>query len=631
MLSLMRKHAGSWLIKVILGAIVVVFVLWGVGSWTSERSGRVATVNGDTITVDEYRITYKRLVDQVRQRFGNNADEQLIRSLQLEQTALDQLVDNALMRQAASELGLQVSDEDLSQSIRSMSAFQVAGTFNPRRYQIILSNNNLTPESFETSQRDALLIQKLNTFITASVKVSDQEAGEWYKWNNTSVDLDFFLLEADRYPDIAVSAEDIKNYFETRKDSYKTDPALKVRYLKFTPKSFEPQVSISDDEISMYYDDKPDEFQNPKTVEARHILIKVDREASPEEVAKAKTRIEMILQEARDGQDFAELAKKYSEGPSKDKGGHLGTFRRETMVKPFSDKAFAMKAGEISEPVKTQFGWHIIKVEKVNEANTVSLAEATGRIRQILTTDSSKNLAYDMAETVYDATFEGESIDAIAARQNLTLVVTDYFTRNNPPQNVQNKTEFANIAFSLNEDEVSDVQDFGDGYYLMELVEKRPAQIPELTTVEQKVRSDLLQQKKDEKAKADAETVLAALKDGVSLQEASTQFDLKLQQSGLFKRNDSIPNIGYERGLAQIAFELTDQSQLPPDVIQGRKGYYVIHLRERNVPTLEGFEKEKAGIKDQLLQQKKFNAFDAWLEQLKNRSEIIVENEFLDS
>ena len=631
MLSLMRKHAGSWLIKVVLGAIVVVFVLWGVGSWTSQRSGRVATVNGDTITVDEYRMTYKRLVEQVRQSFGNNANEQLIKSLQLEQKALDQLVDNALMRQAASELGLQVSDEDLSQSIRSISAFQVAGTFDPRRYQIILSNNNMTPESFETSQRDALLIQKLNTFVTASVKVSDQEASEWYKWYNTSVNLDFFLLEADRYQDIAVSAEDIQNFFETRKDSYKTDPALKVRYLKFTPKSFEPQVNISDDEISMYYEDHPDEFHNPKTVEARHILIKVDGEASPEEIAKAKTRIEMILKKARDGQDFAELAKEYSEGPSKDQGGHLGTFRRESMVRPFSDRAFAMKAGEISEPVKTQFGWHIIKVEKVNEANTISLADATGGIRQKLTTDGSKDLAYDMAESVYDATFESETIDAVATRQNLTLVTTEFFTRRNPPQDVQKKTEFANAAFSLIEGEVSDVQDFGDGYYLMELVEKRPAQIPELTTVEQKVRSDLLQQKKDEKAKADAEAVLAALKDGISMQEASTQFDLKLQQSGFFKRNDSIPNIGYERVLAQTAFELTDQNKLPPDVIQGNKGYYVIHLRERKVPALDGFEKEKAGIMNQLLQQKQSNAFEAWLEQQRNRSEIVVENEFLNS
>jgi peptidyl-prolyl cis-trans isomerase D len=631
MLSLMRKHAGSWLIKVILGAIVVVFVLWGVGSWTSQRSGRVASVNGDTITIDEYRITYKRLIDQVRQSFGNNANEELIKSLQLEQKALDQLVDNILMRQEASELDIQVSDEDLSRAIRNINAFQVAGVFDPRRYQVILNNNNLTPESFETSQRDALLNQKINNFITASVKVSDQEAVEWFTWNNATVNLDFLLLEADRYKDIAVTDEEIEQYFESRKDTYKTDPALKVRYLKFDPKLYVAQVEISDDEIAEYYDEHPAEFQNPKTVEARHILIKVDPQANPEAVAKAKERLESVLQKARDGQDFAELAKQFSEGPSKDKGGYLGSFRREAMVKPFSDKAFAMQAGEISDPVKTQFGWHIIKVEKVNDASTTSLADATDKIRQKLAAEYSKNLAYDAAESVFDATFEGDSLESVAAGQNLSLITTDFFTRQSPPQGVQKKPEFAGAAFNLTEGEVSDIQDFGDGFYIMELVEKRPSQIPELSVAQQKVKADLIRDKKDEKAKADAEAVLAALKDGVALPEVGQNFDLKPATTGFFKRNDAIPNIGYERDLAGIAFELSDRNKLPQEVVKGRKGYYVIQFNQRKAPAMDEFDKEKAGIKEQLLQQKRFKTFEAWLEQIKNRSEIVVESGFLNS
>ena len=631
MLSLMRKHAGSWLIKVILGAIVVVFVLWGVGSFTSQRSGRVASVNGDTITIEEYRITYKRLIDQVRQSFGNNANEELIKSLQLEQKALDQLVDNILMRQEASELDIQVSDEDLSRSIRSISAFQVAGVFDPRRYQIVLANNNLTPESFETSQRDALLIQKLNTFITASVKVSDQEAVEWFKWNNATVNLDFFLLEADHYKDIAATAEEIEQYFETHQDTYKTDPALKVRYLKFDPKLFVSQVEISDDEMGEYYDEHPAEFQNPKTVEARHILIKVDPQASPEDVAKAKERLSSILQKAKDGQDFTELAKQFSEGPSKDKGGYLGTFRREAMVKPFSDKAFSMKAGDISDPVKTQFGWHIIKVEKVNDASATSLVDATDNIRQKLAAEYSKNLAYDAAESVFDATFEGDQLESIAAEQNLTLITTDFFTRQSPPKGVQKKAEFAGSAFNLTEGDVSDIQDFGDGYYIMEIVEKRPSQIPELSVVEQKVKADLIRDKKDEKAKADAQAVLAALKNDVSPQEVGKEFDLKPAATGFFKRNDSIPNIGYERDLARMAFGLSDRNKLPQEVVKGRKGYYVIQFNQRKAPAMDEFDKEKAGIKEQLLQQKIFKTFEAWLEKIKNRSEIVIENGFLNS
>ncbi len=369
MLSLMRKHAGSWLIKVLLGGIAVTFIFWGGYQVTSQRSGRVATVNGETITAEEYRLTYKRLIEQVQQRFGNNLNEEMIKNLQLSKQAIDQLVDQMLMRQAATDMGLRVTDEDLSRSIKSISAFQTAGVFDPRRYKLILDRNNLSPESFEVSQRESLLIEKINNLISGSVKISDDEAAEWFNWNNAMVDLEFVVFEPDRYPDIAVTAEEIQQYFEGRKDAYKTEPQLKVRYLKFEPQNYTAKVAVSDDEISEYYEEHPDEFQSPKTVEARHILIKVDQDAAPEEVAKAKDKIEDILKKAKGDQDFAELAKQYSEGPSKDKGGHLGSFRRDAMVKPFADKAFAMQAGEISDPVRTRFGWHIIKVEQVNEAH----------------------------------------------------------------------------------------------------------------------------------------------------------------------------------------------------------------------------------------------------------------------
>jgi peptidyl-prolyl cis-trans isomerase D len=301
------------------------------------------------------------------------------------------------------------------------------------------------------------------------------------------------------------------------------------------------------------------------------------------------------------------------------------------MVKSFSDKAFAMKAGEISDPVKTQFGWHIIKVEKVNEANTTTLADASGDIRKKLATEGSRSLAYDKAESIYDAVFEGDQLESLAAEYNLTLVTTEFFTRRNPPKGIQKKAEFAGAAFNLPEGEVSDIQDFGDGYYILEAVEKLPAQIPELSAVEQKVKADLSKEKKDEKAKADAEAVLAALKDGVPVVEVAKEFDLKPAVTGFFKRNDAIPNIGYERDISRTAFELTEQNKLPAKVFKGSKGYYVIQFRQRKMPATEEFEKEKAAIIERLLQQKRFKIFEAWLEQIKNRSEIVVESDFLNS
>ena len=631
MLSLMRKHAGSWMIKILLAGIAITFISWGGYQYTSQRASRVAVVNGETITIADFNSAYKRLLEQVRQSFGNNLNDELLKSLQLEKKALDQLVDNILMRQEAADLDIQVSDEDLSRVIRNIGAFQEAGVFDPRRYKLILNQNNLTPESFELSQRDALLVQKLNNFITGSVKVSDPEALEWFKWNNATMDLSYFLLEPDRYKDFPVTAEEVRQYFEAHKENYKTDPAIKVRYLKFESKTYASQVEIPDDEISAYYEEHPDEFQNPKTVQARHILIKVDPNASAEDVAKAKERIEAILKKARDGQNFAELAKQYSEGPSRDKGGDLGTFRREAMVKPFADKAFSMKAGEISDPVRTQFGWHIIKVEKVNEATKTSLADAKQSIRKKLVDKRAKDLAYDAAESIYDGIFQGDQLEALANEHKLALHTTDFFTRQKPPAGVGSKADFAKVAFELPEGQASDVQDFGDGYYILEVIDRQPSRIPEFETVEAKVRADLIKEKQDQKAKADADAVLAALKDGVAFQEAGRQFELEPHSTGFFKRDGAIPDIGYERDISRAAFGLSDNNKLPQEVLKGRKGYYVIEFGQKKEPDLAAFEKEKTDIQERLLQQKRFITFEGWLEQVKNRSEIVIEKDFLKS
>ena len=625
MLSLMRKHAGTWMIKIILGAIVVVFVFWGVGSYTSRRSGQVASVNGTIITLDDYRITYSNLVEQVRQSFGNNLNEELIEMLQLRKRALDQLIDRSLMLQAAEKFKLTVSDEELSESIRNISTFQTAGAFDGRRYINTLNRNKITPETFEIQQRDAILIDKLQAFISGNIKVSDPEAQQSYIWNNTEVDIDYVILEPQQYKEIELTDEEIRNYFDQNKDSYKTDPRIKIRYLYFKPEDYAGKVTVSEDDIQDYYESNPEKFKSPKTVEARHILIKLGPDANAEEVESARQRIETVLEMAKEGRDFAELAKQYSEGPTKTQGGNLGAFRREAMVKPFADKAFSMKAGEISEPVRTRFGWHIIKVEKVNPEKTLTLSEAEGDILKNLKADFSKNLAYDEAEAVYDESFEGRNLDVIAEERNLKILTTEYFSQKNPPAEIKANPRFTSFAFSLPTNEISGVQDFGDGYYLIEVIDQVPAQISELETVEAKVKKDLVKEKQDTKARDEAQAFLAELKNGETFATLGEKFKLAPKKTGFFKRNDSIPAIGSERDLARIAFRLSDNNKLPEEVIKGQKGYFVISFRERQKPSLEGFEKEKTEIKERLLQQKTLKTFDAWLKQLKNESRITIE------
>jgi len=631
MLSLMRKHASSWIIKFLLAAIIVVFIPWGVQRYTSQRSSRVADVNGTVITLGDYRNSYTNLVEQVRQSFGNNLNDELIQALQLRKRALDQLIDRALMLQAAEKLKMQVSDDELAQTIRNIRAFQTAGVFDNQRYLNALSRTKLSPETFEEQQRDAIIIDKLQNFITGNIKVSELEARQWYKWNNTEVDLNYVLLEPGQFKNIEPAEDEIGDFFDQHKETYKTDPEIKVRYLHIKPEDLEAKVTVADEDIRDYYESNLEKFENPKTVQARHILIKVDQNAKPEDVESTRQRAEDVLKLAREGQDFAALAQQYSEGPTKTKGGDLGTFRREAMVKPFADKAFSMKVGDISDPVRTRFGWHIIKVEKINPAKTLSLDEAREDIEKKLKTERSRNLAYDEAETVYDAAFEGQNLADIAQDRNLKILLTELFPQKSPPKEIKDAARFASVAFSLPVDEISEVQEFADGYYLIEVVEKVPSKIPELTAVAESVKKDVIKEKQDAKALSEANRFLAELKKGQSFDTVSQTFKLGPKKTGFFKRNDAIPTIGQEAEIARTAFQLSDDDQLPGEPLKGQKGYYVISFRERQEPELDGFEKEKAALKDRLLQQKTFKTMDAWLKRIKSESQIAIEEGFWQS
>lgn len=631
MLSLMRKHAGTWMIKIILGAIVIVFVFWGVGSYRSRQTGRVADVNGTIITLNDYRNAYTNLVEQARQSFGNNLNDELIKALQLRKRALDQLVDRTLMLQEAEKLKIQVSDQELAQTIKNISAFQIAGVFNNQRYLNMLSRSKLSPETFEEQQREALIIDKLQNFITGNIKVSELEARQWYKWNNAKVDLDYVLFEPGQFKNIKPTADEIQKFFDQNKETYKTDPEIKVRYLHLKPEDFAAKVSVKEEDIRDYYESNPEKFKEPKTVQARHILIKVDQNAEPEEVEKARQRAEKVLKLAREGQDFAALARQYSEGPTKSKGGDLGTFRKEAMVKPFADKAFSMKAGDISDPVRTRFGWHIIKVEKINPAKTLSLDEARKDIQKTLKTERSKNLAYDEAESVYDATFEGQNLAEIAKERNLKIMTTKLFTQKSPPKEIKDAARFASVAFSLPVDEASDIQEFSDGYYLIEVIEKVPSKIPELKAVEDRVKKDVIKEKQNAKALSEANRFLAELKNGQPFDTICQKFELAPKKTGFFKRNDSIPTIGREPEIAHTAFKLSDHDRLPGEPLKGQKGYYVISFRNRQEPSLDGFEKEKATLTERLLQQKTFKTMDALLKRIKSESQISIEEGFWQS
>jgi peptidyl-prolyl cis-trans isomerase D len=628
MLSVMRKHAGSWMIKVILFAIVIVFVFWGVGSFRSRQASKVVTVNGQVIDVADYQNAYNNLLDQYRRQFGSSLNDKMIEMLQIKKQVLNQLIDRTLLLQEAKKLGLHVSDEEVAASITSSPVFQSNGRFDDRRYRAILEQVHLTPELFEAEQKNDLLSKKLTRIIMGAAKVSEPEVRQWYNWQNTSVNVDYVLFDPDSYHNVKPSEKEITAYFEKHKELYKTDPMVEARYVVFDPAAYNNQVKVTPDEIADYYDSHPDEFRTEKTVEARHILIKVAPNASAAAVQAAKAKAEEIVKKARAGADFAKLAKTYSEGPSKDRGGYLGKFTRSQMVKPFADKAFSMSPGQISDPVRTQFGWHVIKVESVQKATTKTLEQSKAKIVGILTDKKAKNLAYDKADQFYDSAYDQNDLVKNAQRLGIAVKETGAFSRKGPDALGSGKAIFAKAAFELQANEISDIQDIGERYYIIQVTKHIPVAIPQLEAVKTKVAADLTKKRQTDKAREDAEAMAADLKAGKPFKESAGRFGLTVNQTGLFKRDQAIPRIGSDSKFTEAAFSLAAIGSTNSQPVHGSGGFYLLRLAERKAPPADGLKSKADNIRKMLLQQKQRTLLENWIAARKADSRIDIEKAY---
>ncbi len=633
MLNAMRENAGSWIIKVLLGIIVVAFIFMGAGSFNASRTSKVATVNGDAITVNQYQKAYYNVLENLRAQFGNRLNDEMIKMFNVKQQAIDGLIDTTLVRQAAEKNGLRVADMELAESITRIPAFQKNGAFDNQRYKLILGQNRLTPESFETMQKETILMSRLRSVITKNAKVSDIEISEWYNWENTSVDISYAVFKPDMYKDVEITDQMLEEHYNNNKEKYKTQPQIQARYVRFDPESYKAEAVVTDEEIHQYYTDQQDEFKIEETVSARHILFKVAEDADDKTVEDARIKAQDVMEKAKSGEDFAELAKTYSEGPSRDKGGQLGAFKKEAMVKPFSDAAFSMTVGDISAPVRTQFGWHIIKVEAHDEASTMPLEEASVQITEKLADRKSKNIAYDAAVSLYDTTFDGEEFEKNAKDSGLELVTTEFFAMNKGPKGIGNASAFSATAFKLPMMELSDITEIGESYYLLQVINKAPEKIPALDEIKEKVTKDTKLTQQKIAAEKTAKEFLEKTKSAGSIAAAAEGDDtVEIKSTGQMNRNASVPGIGNDKKLMAAAFKLTKTNKLPENVVEAETGLYVIELNSKKLPLEQGLDiAKKSNIHDRVLSQKQSALYNSWIANLRENSEITISKEFINN
>ncbi len=636
MLNTIREHADSWLIKSILWLIVFAFIgtifySWGMGGASGSGGGAVATVQGAKITQGEYERTFNNLMNFYRQQFGSQFSETLIQKLDLKTQALDVLVQKKLLLIKANELDIQVSDTEVVNHINSMTAFQKDKIFDNNIYQNFLKFKRLTPNEFEESQRESLLLEKIENLIKSNVKVSPSVVDETFRRENEKVKLDYVIFPNDHFKSSEkVTQEEIRSFYEKNKIRFEVPEKIKVEYVKVIPKDYEGEIDIRDEDIEDYYKTKIADFRVQKMYKAAHILFRLEpkNDNSEESVKKAeeeaKKEADGILKKIRDGESFAELAKKHSDDTnSGEKGGSLGEFPKGMMVPEFEGALEKLKPGEVSEPIKTSFGFHIIRLDEVSAERIKPLAEVKEDVIKKLREIKTRQKMRRVAKHIHRSAEKDQNLARAAQENQLAVKTTPFFSEDNHAvPDIGTTPEFFNQAFSLEDNKVGQPVQTFEATFVSKVVAREKPYIPELSDV-QKLAEEKSQEEKDRTYSIKKSEEFAKKLSGgtTDLESTSKELGLDLKHSPFFNRSDSIPGIGNLKKVKAKAFELDKGKS---GWVSERNNYYLIRVQDRakaSSPDLEDLR----SLTTRLKLEKGNSVFKEWMENLKESSEILID------
>ncbi len=635
MLDAMRRSARSFGMKLVLMMIVLTFVFMGAGSFLTRSPDELATVNGDPVTFEEFQAAHNNIMENLRRQFGGNIDDEFLRMINVERQALNSLIDQKLLIQVAEENSLRVTDEMLADAIARMPAFQSNGRFNQEQYNRMLRQNRLSPQRFEKLQKESMLTNQIRNFIVSNVAVSESEARAWFEWENTEIDVEYAVFSPEEIESVAVSEEEIRAYYEENQDQYRVPAQVKARYVAFHPDDFALAEEVSDEEVTDYYQRNQGDYETPETAVASHILIRVPDDADQQTIDEKREKAWDLYEKASEEETgFADLARNHSDCPSSEEGGHLGSFTRNDMVPPFSDAAFSLEPGEISEPVQTDFGWHVILLEDLTPASTPPLEAVADDIREQLARERAGDVAYRRAIEMYDISFDGDDLVENAGRLGYDVHTTDFFTRDEGPDALTNGRTFAESAFELPMEQVSDILEINQAYYLLQPIDRKESRTPDLADVEADVRKDLEAEKRVAAARETAGTFLETARDvrdeepAVSLMETAALEERTAAATGLFTRNDPVPGFGQAAELRQAIFSLSDIGDIHDEVIRLGDRFMIIRLAARVIPGEEAFAENREETVRRLRARKQQETFERWMDKLRAESEITVSEQF---
>ncbi len=547
MLDGIRANAQSWGVKLAFGIIIIVFVFWGIGSYTGPK-GYVATVNDMHITEIEFQKVYGTMEQNLRASYPDLTPE-LLKGLQLEQQVLQRLVMKKLLESEAERIGLEISPYELRLAVQDMPYFlNKDGKFDKDEYLRVLKTSGLTPAQFESGLREDMLPEKLQKLLTAGAWGSPEEARLRYMYERQKRSVDYILFPlADYSAASAPSDAEIQTAYEARAAQYALPARVKLEYVLLDPEKMADPSAISEEALSTAYETRKAQFADPEKVHARHILIRVGEDAPEAEVKKAEESVRDIAAKIRGGEDFIEAAKKYGQDPSAAQGGDLGFFTREQMVKPFADAAFSLAAGELSEPVRTQFGFHLIKVEEKQAAKQRTLDEVKDELRVALAVEAATEALQAKTDAVLAAALSNGDMSAAAGRAGLQAAETALESAEALAQELGLRSIDVQAVMNT---PAGTVVDSSFATQKGMLVIRVAESVPAMTRPLEEVRDEIVAELTREKAMQAA--MNAARAEGVKGVDSIAPERVK--RSEFFGRDGNVPDLGFNMDMARAVF-----------------------------------------------------------------------------
>jgi peptidyl-prolyl cis-trans isomerase D len=545
MLQRIHDSAGRWMAAILLGLVSVGFVFWGVDFGLNSSATFAAKVNGENVPLTEFDRELQARQSQYQQLYRTELTEDMRR--QLRRAVIENLVQETALKQRVDDQGYRVSDRRLEEAIRSIAAFQVDGQYSEEVAVGLLMNQGISPQQFKTLQRESMQINELQSGIVDSTFLTPAEFRRYIQLYNQKREIAYAIFEAESFaPQVMVEDDAIAERYENNQASYQTAETVDLEYIELALADIADKIEVTDDELRAAYDEEKQRFETQEERRADHILIEIGDDEDA-----ARTKAQEIADRARGGEDFAKLAREFSaDAGTKDQGGELGWVSRGMLEGPFEDALFAMQPGEISDPVRTEFGFHVIRLDEVRAGEVQSFEEVKDTLAEDLKTRRAEDDFYTRANELENHAFDAyNDLTPVSDTMKLPVKTLMGFPRTGDPDIFgENSPAVVQAAFSeeiVDSGRNSRLVELGDDHVLVLRVTAHhlPMTKP-LDEVREQIRADLVRERSQALAEEAAKAFLADVEKGADPAAAAMERGGTWTAAAWVERTD--PNVPTE-------------------------------------------------------------------------------------